>query len=422
MEQILKVVRDRLQAAAPEVGDHPDPDLLTAFAEQLLGVPERARVLEHLAQCAGCREVLSLAAPELVSVEGAAATRTSGWFRWPVLRWAAVAACVVVVGTAVTLHFEKRGNPAPMVASRQTAPPPAEDANAQKTQVPSAPSAAIDKLADKAEARRAPRPTREAAAGTLAKQRDQAMALHGRLSAPAFATAPRAQPAAPPASQVAAAAPAPSPTRKSADQERADEQGKGESISLAAPKSVNEVVTVEGKNLPATEVAEVIPGKAKEEKDARKKILANQKAVVASGATAALVSGGRANPTPAGAEASLRADGKLTPRWTLSAEGAVQSSFDGGQTWRTIPVASNVVFRALATVGPDVWVGGANGALYHSSDGGEHWTQLKPQARGAVLTSDITGLDFTDAQHGKLTTASDETWITTDGGQSWQKK
>jgi photosystem II stability/assembly factor-like uncharacterized protein len=76
----------------------------------------------------------------------------------------------------------------------------------------------------------------------------------------------------------------------------------------------------------------------------------------------------------------------------------------------------------LAANGLDIWVGGTKGALYHSSDAGQHWMQVRPFANGEVLTADIIGVEFTDPQHGTLTTSAKESWVTDDAGQSWQKK
>ena len=47
MEQLPKIVRERLQATA-KPGAHPDPDLLTAFAEKSLSERERGPVLEQI--------------------------------------------------------------------------------------------------------------------------------------------------------------------------------------------------------------------------------------------------------------------------------------------------------------------------------------------------------------------------------------
>jgi len=41
-------------------------------------------------------------------------------------------------------------------------------------------------------------------------------------------------------------------------------------------------------------------------------------------------------------------------------------------------------FRALTSVGADVWVGGAHGTLYHSADSGNSWQRLNPAANGSL--------------------------------------
>src|SRR5579872_1804555 len=102
MEQLPKIVTQRLQATA-KPGVHPDPDLLTAFAENSLGERERSQVLQHLAQCGDCRSVVTLALPEAEQAFATAPLK-SPWLSWPVLRWGALAACVVVVSAAVTLR------------------------------------------------------------------------------------------------------------------------------------------------------------------------------------------------------------------------------------------------------------------------------------------------------------------------------
>src|ERR1051326_4272919 len=98
MQSVPKIVRDRLQATTPAV-NHPDADLLTAFAEQSLPVEERASVLEHLARCGDCRDVVALALPSTESVQASARPVRSAWFTWPVLRWGFVAAGVVLVAS-----------------------------------------------------------------------------------------------------------------------------------------------------------------------------------------------------------------------------------------------------------------------------------------------------------------------------------
>ena len=62
MTEVPKIVYDRLRAALPEQA-HPDADLLAAFAEQAISATERDGVLQHLALCGDCREVVALALP-----------------------------------------------------------------------------------------------------------------------------------------------------------------------------------------------------------------------------------------------------------------------------------------------------------------------------------------------------------------------
>jgi photosystem II stability/assembly factor-like uncharacterized protein len=81
-----------------------------------------------------------------------------------------------------------------------------------------------------------------------------------------------------------------------------------------------------------------------------------------------------------------------------------------------------VVFRAVAASGADVWAGGSSGFLYHSTDSGAHWIRVIPSSVTGVLTGDIVSVNFPDALNGKVTTSTPEIWITSDGGQTWQKQ
>src|SRR6478736_9626489 len=100
MDQLPKIVQQGL-GRTTKPGVHPDPDLLAAFAEKSLNDRERSQVLQHVADCADCREVLSLTMPAIEPARSPA-LETSSWvswplLRWPILRWGALATCVVVV-------------------------------------------------------------------------------------------------------------------------------------------------------------------------------------------------------------------------------------------------------------------------------------------------------------------------------------
>ncbi len=106
MAGIPKIVEQQLHAMTT-VEDHPDPNLLGALVEKSLAQVEQVRVLEHLSRCASCREIVSLTAaqPRIAGAVSLAPAK-AGWLSWPVLRWGAAVACVVVVGVAVTIRQE----------------------------------------------------------------------------------------------------------------------------------------------------------------------------------------------------------------------------------------------------------------------------------------------------------------------------
>lgn len=117
MADVPNIVKQRLRTTA-EAGAHPDADAITAFSERSLKQREQTEVLKHLAQCADCREVVALImAQQPDAAASSVAIARSAWFSWPVLRWGAVAACVVVVGTAVTLHYESLQTARPAITT-----------------------------------------------------------------------------------------------------------------------------------------------------------------------------------------------------------------------------------------------------------------------------------------------------------------
>lgn len=94
-------------------GMHPDAEILTAFAEQLLPAVEHDRILAHMATCNRCREVLFLAqqatsedqvAPVAGSAVASAKKRASGFNGWRWM-WIPATAFAGLIGVAVIMHF-----------------------------------------------------------------------------------------------------------------------------------------------------------------------------------------------------------------------------------------------------------------------------------------------------------------------------
>ncbi len=107
MSHVPKIVLKQLQAPA---GEHPDADLLTAFAEQSLPESERSLVLSHLSLCSDCREVIALALPATEAANVAVSARRparAGWLTMPALRWGVVAAGILVVTSFGVLQYRQ---------------------------------------------------------------------------------------------------------------------------------------------------------------------------------------------------------------------------------------------------------------------------------------------------------------------------
>jgi hypothetical protein len=116
---------------------HPDADTLTAYVEQLLPASERKQILEHVAACSHCREVMALAmflpGPDgLDTAEVAvAAPATPRWrfFSWnPRLGFAASLAVLAVAATVVLVMPKKASAPVEQAKNDITPPsgvPPA---------------------------------------------------------------------------------------------------------------------------------------------------------------------------------------------------------------------------------------------------------------------------------------------------------
>ncbi|PYX06975.1 MAG: hypothetical protein DMG88_16530 [Acidobacteria bacterium] len=407
MIDVPKIVLGRLRKAA-NPGDHPDADLLTAFAEQALAKRERLQVIEHLSQCSECREIVSVAQPEMTEKPGSFRLMKFSLLRSPILRWSMLAVCAVVLATVTTRHFSQQ-------KSATFFTPEARVSTAPQTSQQETYDGFVAKL-------ESPRPKTESALShRTAKQSSGRTVTHSTALAVADEKSkkdslPRAVPA----------APSPTLLSKLSDRERRDQDARdalhgsvGKSVNGPATNeavtAMNETVMVESRTA-SVEVAQATPGKAKEEKASR------MKAPAAASAVGGPVESVTANKAVESEYATdLRAGLVPISRWTLSPEGRLQRSLDGGKTWKTIPLSSETVLRAVSAMDQEIWVGGDAGALYHSIDSGQHWTQVRPTVNGESLTADIIGIEFTDSRQGKLTTSGHETWTTTDGGETWTR-
>jgi len=454
VSEIPKIARARLEQQSAGAGSHPDADQMTAFVERSLGAREREQVLEHLARCAGCREVVAvtLPSPPEEATRATQPAREFQWFGWQSLRWAAVAATFVIAVSLIFQTYQK----APETSSRETAEnrpvaalaatevakqaaparadetQPRQEATAAKEKAPSAPSSSTVAVRDQeTEVARGPSKLDSvthaktgqksgelvaggrggAIGGGIARGRmddSKKLGSEGKMKvetgggtlavkpaapAPAMAAESKRGPAAPAAQQQVVGLAQQVPPSPPAAREELQRQAVAEPASRAAADQTEAAKVTSQNEIVAVESVE---------KDANKRA--------------------RNAAAPAGAFAEPRklSVAAATLRWVLTAEGHVQRSMDNGSTWKSVKLDNRIHFRAVAAAGSEVWAGGEGGALYHSSDSGEHWTRVSLPAELASDT--IVRVEFPDAKHGTLATSSGETWATSNGGATWQKK
>jgi len=467
MEDVPKIVLKRLQQTA-RAEDHPDANLLTAFAEESLAEYERARVVEHLAQCSDCREVVALAVPasESVAVAAvaaaavaaaavAAASRPSrgSWLSWPGLRWGVAAAGIVAtISIGIVQYTQRQKSAAPaanLMARNGTAAPAAQPLPsapaASETQIVMLPAEKKKQTETQAETMNSvfPNHANNFAAGSSPRpvnpESPKAHAMLGAGSSGGFQAG----------AGVGAAAPTP-PQRENSDDAGNLRSATPEEIAKLAPNlSANKAAKVPSSSQTVEVEAQAAPAASAAQNEAADQIIENQQQQPSQYDSSKVVGVVAAKDLAAaqGASTLLIA----SPRWSISAEGSLQRSFDGGKTWAEVDVSSDTaandskaaksaaktyaqeskkkskaqqspIFRALQAQGSEVWAGGSATMLYHSADSGAHWARVLPSTEGATLSGDITRIEFSDAQHGRIATSSGEVWITADDGQSWHRE
>ncbi|HMD85542.1 MAG TPA: YCF48-related protein [Terriglobia bacterium] len=415
-------------------GQHPDANLLAAFVEKTLTERERTQVLNHLSQCAECREVAAFTLPaEAVAAEPARVPARRRSSPWLVLRWSAMAVALGALTVVVVLHPGMWNGP-PKITQQASPPAPAENIASAPPTVSAPPSAQPSPETAQAKVQGEARESADelAAAGNASGsrrdlgQKDHAARAKAKQQVTLMASSR------PPATLSPENAPAVKAEREESRRGSAPTEGALPAPAPPpAPAAVSTVVSLDAA-----------------------KASAEPQAGPALGATAPSVAVTRANPIAGSAEgaaakvaARVSAGGALhmtaqapmsevqvvrkkielggglpAALWSVSTDGIVQRSTDGGKTYEQIPVANGIKFRAIAALGSDVWTGGAGGALFHSPDGGATWNRAGISFEGNTVTETITDIQLRNPQQLTITTASGSQWASEDGGQHWQKQ
>ena len=417
--------------------EHPDANFLAAFVEKTLTERERTQVLNHLAQCAECRELAALSLPaEVEAAQPVSSTARRWWSAWPTLRWAALAAALGAAAIVMVLHsypwrrqetVSKEMRPT-IVASASKA---ARQSPAELSAQPSL-EAAVAKTG--AESRESP--------GEMAKLEKVA----GRRGDQKIAAHPAGAETKQRVTLMAAARPPVAVEAKNIPTTpRAREISRGESATSAGPlssppppakpafkPSVASEDTLKAE-IGAESQADATAVPAKTESAAASQEL--------NAAQAGGISAPRSTPPAPRAAASIRVGSRLTEPsrmafggnlnravapvaalWSISTSGKLQRSQDSGRTWEEVRVDDAVTFRAVLAMGRDVWAGGS--ALYHSSDGGAMWKRVNLSSGESPTTETIVSITSgsRDLQQITVRTESGEQWTTEDGGQHWQRQ
>jgi hypothetical protein len=453
MPELSNLLRQRLAAAAePRV--HPDADTLTAYTERLLAARERRQVLEHLAMCGPCRDVISIlsmaqAAPGEPRMLPSRLRRS--WRSWK-LSWglgaslaglALVATLIIEMphGTAPTQN--KAFNPAPV--SSPTVPVANEEPAAQTTANGSTdtPNPPAGQSLSRHREQDSLRPSRVAAATPGAPAKASAPVAGPYINVEMFAS--EANYAMPPVDLPSAPAPrlgnpgqnnlslansaplaaAPAPYEISS----------GKPLRIITPNSSTthlfgwSIVNNAKKQLlhnrpPAalgmygfTDRAMVNPAKelGPSEEAAPTRLLDSKEAgeLARSGAftARALGSSGFTFSGSPGAEARVAG---FQLGWKV-AEGKLLRLGPSGSWTEPYPSGDGIEFSVVSSHGSDVWAGGGNAALVHSRDGGATWKRLTlgASATGTIHSIEASGLTIV------VKSSSGQSWTSADGGETW---
>ncbi len=436
MTEVPKIVHDRLRASGPQESApaqaHPDADVLTAFAEQALSASERDGVLEHLARCGDCREVLALALPPAAIVAAPIAIETDtnratgpragapaphklnfAWpaLAWPTLRWAALAAGVAVAAAVLLVHPGKLNQVALPSANRAAVPAPSGPQIATSPAVsPPIATPSTGQLAVLAKTEE-PQPKPELRASKKLKAGQAAMPPHPAEYGMLLADNKKDS------SQADKAPAAPSAGARAFNYEASAGRGANETVEVSGG-AVGVETESSALDVMAQNEAPVVKAKPAPQGIEGNRL---QKAEAPS-APGTVMLQARNVMSMSAAKLTSSASPALTNHvtWAITA-GVLQRSLDSGQSWQEALRADHPLL-CYASHDQDAWAGGQAGRLFHSADSGVTWLQVQPSIKALPLTSDITHIDVRGPAEVVISTSNHEIWSSADSGKTWDKK
>ena len=422
MPEVPKIVHEKLRAGLAR-GVHPDANLLAAFAEQALAGDERESVLEHLARCQECRELLAVSLPleAAPAAERAAETfptdpalimpqgKRRSWFAWNRLGWAGLAAGLAIAASVLIVHPGSRNKTEEALKSTPAAMP----SKVKEVQQENKPAPAASSEVSQPPSELAKVGGEQLLVSPIPMRRDAAkergfMATAPKAVAPSSVLADKLEASAgkkdeqprPPASVSETAEVSGGAVAVAAEPAQStDALARNEASPVFRAKAARAMDSA-GANL----VADV------KQKGTEEKSLEPSMGYVVNGAAAPVAT----------AKSAMMQKSMVQALWAIRGD-AVLRSLDAGAHWESVFQPHRPLLFATG-VGADVWVGGKNGELFHSTDMGATWNSVHPSVGGQALAGDITRIDVYSSSQVVLSTSKKESWSTSDGGKTWEKR
>lgn len=442
MNELPKSVARRLAEPRLEPLVHPDADLLTAFVERALNPAEYDRMMMHLGDCCECRQVVSLAAPDVSASVSAPVGSSRSFWRWPVLQWGAMAASAAILLAVAGLVvrpdlFRSRMPQQSSSVTVHTGPAATlnqQDAPSIKPQPTAKETDRSPIRSSSAKAEPAAGQVRDSSANSVARARTIAPQSMASLAPPPpppppLATGGGNNNATTPITAATSPVPSmstlpPEPALANQKPGKAD-QFRSQSTAELANQAYSIDGTDKGQRAPSSNV---FTFERKEE--SRSKI-----SVAGTAAKDAIVKG--VSPvvktiTPQlsfgpGVGGRFTAGGNdahgvfSSISWSLSSDGKLMRKRLQESEAKAVQLPTTAPMKSLIANGLEAWVGGAavpgenSGALFYTSDAGEHWQRLTGPWTGEITT---LSLSHTQPRSITLRTANGE-WQSTDEGKTW---
>jgi hypothetical protein len=479
--KIPQIVRERLrvQAGVPVGAEHLDADILTAFAENALPVRERSLVMNHLAVCGSCREIVILSQPVAVESSDAAQLPASRARRWMAFRWAALAACFVLTVGVLLLERSFRLSPAehaaPVPAPPAAAAPVSPDMQSKMEAEPT--TAGLTARNEKPADKRFAREKRERAEpgqrgleaygyadmkansigrpydgskdyystngtiGRLGKQpatkeedsdrtgfsapgltADKMSEMHRSAPTPGVVGGTVGGPLAkakpsPPAEARTGFVLVPAPPSIAATSQATDLYADREQTAASHPASQEpgKKKVADEPLLPATAAASRQRVLPRDDKGA----VAQSLTMSAQSSSSNFKFEAKDQPETLTSNNEKLATASSTPvQWRIRG-GKLQQSNDQGKTWQEVAIPPGISLRAFWSLGNNVWAGGTEGSLFRITEAGKNSVRIPIKIGEGDVSQTVVAVTFSDELHGIITLENGQILQTADGGKTW---